>query len=420
MSTGEVRLDDGAPSAGGGRRWSGRLSGAFALRRPQGPAERRVLRVIGFGFLPSAVVFGLLDVGPIATQWESFPPTWTMVVLAGVVGSALLLGALSFRAPLDLLRALGATSALCALAAQATESLVVLDWPDPEQSAWVQQLMSLGAIASVVAWRLPASLAVTTAIAAFTAVDRVALDGVDDLVLGVQDGLYVLLFSATFLVLGGNLFSGARRADAAQQEASRTAAEGAADAARERELARVNALVHDRVLATLLAAARGGAETDALVRADAERALSELHALLEPEEPGRSLSGEALAFALQGATTELDPEATFAYEVHSDRSVPGDVVDALTAGLEEALRNAARHAEAPNRSVHVSVGEDLIRIDVLDDGVGFDPAAVSADRLGIGRSILGRMRAVSGGGGEVVSATGTGTRITLSFRFPPG
>jgi signal transduction histidine kinase len=154
------------------------------------------------------------------------------------------------------------------------------------------------------------------------------------------------------------------------------------------------------------------------VRADAARALADLQALLEAEQGGRELGGAALVFALQGAATELDPEATFDYEVHGDRPVPGEVVDALTAGLEEALRNAARHASAPNRSVHVTVGEDLVRIDVLDDGVGFDPGSVPADRLGIGRSILGRMRSVEGGAGEVVSAVGTGTRISLSYRFP--
>jgi signal transduction histidine kinase len=374
---------------------------------------------VSFAFLPGAAVFGLLAIGPVATQWQHFPPAWTVATLVGVVGSALLLGALAFRAPLPVLRALGATSAICALAAQATEPLVVLHWPDPDQAAWVQQLMSLGAIASAVVWRLPASLLITTAIAALTAFDRVVLDGSDDYLIGVQDGLYVLLFSTAFLVLGANLFSGSRRADAAQREASSRAAAGAAGAAREREVARVDALVHDRVLATLLAAARSTPDTDALVRADAARALTDLRALLEPEEPGRALGGEALAFTLQGAATELDPEAMFDYEVLGDRPVPGEVVDALTAGLEEALRNAARHAAAPNRSVHVSVTDDLVRIDVLDDGKGFDAATVPVDRLGIGRSILGRMRGVRGGAGEVVSSVGAGTRITLSYRFPP-
>jgi signal transduction histidine kinase len=412
MSTGEPAALTAPRQAGSARR-------LFATRRPAGPAETRVLRVTAFAFLPAALVFGLLDVGQISAQWRHFPPAWTVAVLLGVVGAATLLGALSFRAPIPVLQRLAATSAVCAFLAQATEPLVVMNWPDPQQAPWVQQLMSLGAIASSIAWRLPASLLVTVALGASTTLDRWILDGPEDLVLGVQDGLYVVLFSVTFLGLGVQLFAGARRADKALREAARTAAESAASAARERELARVNALVHDRVLATLLAAARGSEETDALGRADARRALADLRSLLEPDEPGRAIGGEALAFVLQGAATELDPEATFAYEVRGDRPVPGEVVDALTAGLEEALRNAARHAAADNRSVHVEIGDDLVRVDVLDDGVGFDPASVPPDRLGIGRSILGRMRSVQGGMGEVVSTIGAGTRITLTYRFPP-
>lgn len=419
MSSGEPGALTSAPSLPSRWERGHPLRGLFAARRPEGAAEVRVLRVIASAFLPAALLFGLLDLGTIAGQWRHFPPVWTVAVLVGVVGSAVVLGALSFRAPIPVLQRLAATSALCAFAAQATESLVVMDWPDSGQAPWVQQLMALGAIAGAVAWRLPASLLVALALGAFTALDRVLLDGAEDLLLGVQDGLYVLLFSTTFLGLGTQLFVGARRADAARRVAEGTAAEAAANAARQRELARVNALVHDRVLATLLAAARGDEETDRLVRDDAKRALADLRSLLDPEEPARAVGGEALAFVLQGAATELDPDATFAYEVRGDRPVPGQVVDALTAGLEEALRNAARHAAAENRSVHVIVGDDLVQVDVLDDGVGFDPASVPADRLGIGRSILGRMRSVQGGAGEVVSAIGAGTRITLSYRFPP-
>src|SRR4051794_20356282 len=155
--------------------WAG-LRRLFSLRRPAGPAETRVLRVVAFAFLPAAAVFGLLAIGPIVSQWRHFPPVWSILVLLGVVGSALVLGAVAFSASLVVLRVLSSTSALSALIAQATETLVVLDWPDPEQSGWVQQLMALGAIASAVAWSLPASIVLTFVLAALTAVDRVALD----------------------------------------------------------------------------------------------------------------------------------------------------------------------------------------------------------------------------------------------------
>src|SRR5215212_1197759 len=199
--------------------WPG-LRRLLSLRRPDGAAETRMVRVVAFAFLPAAAVFGFLAIGPIASQWRYFPPLWSIVVLVGVVGSALALGAVAFTASLVVLRLLGATSALSALAAQATESLVVLDWPDPEQPPWVQQLLALGAIAGAVAWSIPASILLALALAVLTAIDRVALDGADALLVGVQDGLYVLLFAITFIALGVRLFAGARRADAAHREAS--------------------------------------------------------------------------------------------------------------------------------------------------------------------------------------------------------
>jgi signal transduction histidine kinase len=49
---------------------------------------------------------------------------------------------------------------------------------------------------------------------------------------------------------------------------------------------------------------------------------------------------------------------------------------------------------------------------VTDQGIGFDPTAVEADRQGIRSSIVGRMQR-SGGGAELTSAPGTGTEVRL-------
>ncbi len=47
-----------------------------------------------------------------------------------------------------------------------------------------------------------------------------------------------------------------------------------------------------------------------------------------------------------------------------------------------------------------------------DQGAGFDPAAVPADRRGIAESIVGRMER-HGGGAEVRSRPGEGTEVNL-------
>jgi signal transduction histidine kinase len=49
---------------------------------------------------------------------------------------------------------------------------------------------------------------------------------------------------------------------------------------------------------------------------------------------------------------------------------------------------------------------------VSDEGVGFDPDAVDASRLGIRGSIVGRMEA-AGGWARIWSAPGAGTTVLL-------
>jgi signal transduction histidine kinase len=384
-------------------------------------SEFRVLRVMAFGFLPGGVVFGLLLTPTLNAQMSLFPLWWVQAVLGGVVICASVMGALAFVAPIWLLRTLAGICALCGVAAQASFPLIAQAWPEPLHAPpWIDEIVSLGAIASALALPTSGAVLVTVATAGLTVVDRVAATQ-GEVLPGVQNGLYVLLFSITFVALGVTSLRAGRAADEAEADALRAATSAAVDAARERERTRINALVHDRVLATLLAAARDVPGSEELRRQDARHALDGLRALLRPEADSQRepMSGEDLAWALQAAATDTAPEASFGYEVHADVRIPDDAVDALIAATEEALRNSLLHAGVANRTVHVHVGMDGVQVDVLDDGVGFDPARVPPSRLGIAESILGRMAAVDGGSAVVVATAGVGTRVQLRYRPVP-
>jgi signal transduction histidine kinase len=54
-----------------------------------------------------------------------------------------------------------------------------------------------------------------------------------------------------------------------------------------------------------------------------------------------------------------------------------------------------------------------VTVMVTDRGVGFDPAAVAPDRLGLRTSVVERMAAV-GGNAQVWSAPGEGTSVIIS------
>jgi len=83
--------------------------------------------------------------------------------------------------------------------------------------------------------------------------------------------------------------------------------------------------------------------------------------------------------------------------------------------VQEALQNAVRHSRG--RSVHVAlrpVGA-LVRLDILDDGLGMDraPAAGSPGRTALGLVGMRERAGLIGGQLNVESATGSGTRISL-------
>lgn len=77
---------------------------------------------------------------------------------------------------------------------------------------------------------------------------------------------------------------------------------------------------------------------------------------------------------------------------------------------QEALSNVAAHAQASRVEVRVDFGASSVRLLIVDDGNGFDPATVSPDRhLGL-RSMRYRAESV-GGTFRLVSAAGRGTRV---------
>ncbi|MGY1746999.1 sensor histidine kinase [Blastococcus sp. SYSU D00695] len=81
----------------------------------------------------------------------------------------------------------------------------------------------------------------------------------------------------------------------------------------------------------------------------------------------------------------------------------------LLRGAQEALTNVRRHAGASAVVVRVSRLAGVVSVHVEDDGVGFDPAAVTGAGL---EGLRGRAEQV-GGEVDVASAPGEGTRVTV-------
>ncbi|MGY0063237.1 sensor histidine kinase [Streptomyces sp. LZ34] len=204
------------------------------------------------------------------------------------------------------------------------------------------------------------------------------------------------------------VFSESRAADEAADRAARARQHGEAAEARcaaEREHL---AALHDTACATLLIASAPWASMRAeTLRAQAARDLVRLRA-------EQSAAGE-----VDLAAELLDEIAAHPLRVISrfDEGLGTawrPIAAALRGGLGEALRNVARYAGVDVVRVTAERARDVIVVTIADGGVGFDPEYIPIQRIGIKRSIRGRMWNV-GGRATVESRPGHGTTVRLEW-----
>ncbi|MFN0090735.1 MAG: PspC domain-containing protein [Acidimicrobiales bacterium] len=183
--------------------------------------------------------------------------------------------------------------------------------------------------------------------------------------------------------------------------------------------AELAAHLHDSVLQTLALIQRRADDPQAAA-ALARRQERELRRWLYGG-PQR-VDGADLRSALRDACAEVED----AHGVAVDLVVVGDAeveLDersaALVAAVREAAVNAAKFARVASIDVYAELGADQVEVYVRDRGVGFDPAAVAADRRGLAESVLARMRR-AGGRAQVTSAPGEGAEVELVLPIERG
>lgn len=204
--------------------------------------------------------------------------------------------------------------------------------------------------------------------------------------------------------------------DARRADMLAAAATVAADIAAEAERARFAALIHDNVIAALLAV-RSGTPDPRLV-AQAAAALDELDRGDEPDHDPIDAAQFATRLAEMADTVSEQVRCDVAVP-EAEMSYPHAAMTAITESAGEAIRNWRRHAGPGTRCALVAeFGADTVRVTISDDGVGFDPAEVRPERFGVAVGIRGRMETVPGGLAEIRSAPGCGTTVVLDWRRP--
>ncbi|MFD6548070.1 sensor histidine kinase, partial [Bacillus cereus] len=346
-------------------------------------------------------------------------PWYTPLFVCAIFGPALCLAYASFSWSIERIRALVTLMATAYLIGQVL-------WPaafegpvlDLTESAWIAMFPGLISVTTAIAWSNRAIFAYLLFVASFgqvvnyySRIDHGNVPLFSDIVFGIVFcGIFTV--TVTLVVRTGRLLDTTRFAAESQ------AATAAASAARSVERERFDALIHDDVMSTLLSAARAG--NSPALSAQSTTALTRLDRLRAGISSTEPVGPDSFLAYLRSALTEVDDEVVIDADTDAlsrDSTLPMEAVRALSANAAEALRNSVRHAgEHARREVHVRVDSESVRIDVRDDGYGFDPASVAPHRLGLAVSIRGRMRQLQGGSAEVTSESGRGTVVTLTYR----
>ncbi|MFE6997704.1 sensor histidine kinase [Microbacterium sp. NPDC057659] len=230
------------------------------------------------------------------------------------------------------------------------------------------------------------------------------------------DVTFTLILGMVLVSLAWMFRSVAAGVDEARAKAVETYAAAAAATAAEEERVALAALMHDSVLAALIAAARAESDREKdLAVGMAREALTRLantEASVAQEGSDEPVSTTGIVAELRRTLSEQGADAVVE-ERGEPGSVPGKVARALVLAARQAIGNALAHAGGRGLHVIVDAAGAGIRVIVTDTGPGFDPDHIGEDRLGIRASILARMAAVAGT--ARIASGAQGTTVTLTW-----
>ncbi|GAA1749691.1 sensor histidine kinase [Agromyces humatus] len=306
----------------------------------------------------------------------------------------------------------------------------LVTWPflvvDPaaldDSPPWLYYLCTVATTAAALALRPLWAAAYTLVVPAVYGVIRLTPAGGEaDPLLAVLDALYAVVLGVVVLAIVIMLRQAAVEVDTAQEAALERYDVAARQHATEIERVKVDALVHDSVLTTLLSAAAATTSDQQSLAARMAR-----DALLRLDEAGATGASAldqvglpVLVRRLRAALTTFNTPFIVRVVNAGGVELPVDVVDALYTASVQAMVNSLQHADEPGRRARRELRVRGVRaggcvIEVSDDGVGFDRAAVPAERLGLRVSIEERM-ANAGGSARIESQPGRGTTVTVAW-----
>ena len=146
-----------------------------------------------------------------------------------------------------------------------------------------------------------------------------------------------------------------------------------------------------------------------------DRAIEELRRLVRGLQPIQLAAGglpTAIAYLIEEIRAVGGPDMEFRHDIHSDQ-IPPRLQRAAFRIVQESIANACRHSKSKRLFVELILDGDVLRIQVRDWGVGFDPASTSPGHFGL--SGIRRRVKLLRGTATIDSEPGKGTCVTVEL-----
>ncbi len=351
-------------------------------------------------------------------QVPNLAPWWLAVFGGGILGLTLAMVIVSFAG-----HPVGGLAIAYVVAVTAGTASWPAAWISPEPasgSPWLWMCLGAASVWTALVVGTKWGFSYALFIGAVFAGVRLTPSGQGVSLVAAMQDMLVLVINPSAVIIGITLLTDAiRRLNATTGASQQQQARAAVEQALVEERRRLDSIVHDEVMTTLVNATMGGMHHDSQLVEQARHAIQQLELAGETTGDRVPVTVEHLGWLVTDQVTSRVPDARAELNV-SDLTlqVPAVVASAIGQACGEVAKNIARHAEADQVTVRIDDAPAAgVRVTITDDGGGFDPDAVPPDRFGLRLSVLERMSSV-GGRAEIHSRPGGGTRVQLVWKPP--
>ena len=372
-------------------------------------AARQLEQAIARTGAAARVAVGLVAV--VAAALGAVPPVsvaWLVPMLAADLAWTALFARLVWRREL-LPRWLAAGDVAITITLCLSQRHLVAREALEDGASWIAGLVTMTIVVAGVAW--PPKVAIPTGLVisgAYLAGARLASPSPDVIITTGTHFVQILSIVVLMMLLRRSSAS----ADAFLKESARAEIALMVERLRREDELRQVGSIHETSLHTLTMVGLGTYDGPSSTLRD--QAATDLAALEKLRDTPRAGSA---AIALDTLLDEVAERMT-GLDVHRSlvpETVPGDVAESFARAVTEALANVALHAGVREAELLSSRHDGEIRVEVADEGRGFDQDRLPPDRFGVRGSILDTMRSLPNGGAEI-SSGGQGTRVRLWWR----